>query len=237
MAKHIGLLSSLVAGAAVTLAASSAQAQTALDWAQELVTNITPEANTWGTPCSLVWGDPAAGTGYSANTNGACLFTLSLKKADPTITNSLLTFWWGSANPSSPILHDQIVAENHFTRIQDVALIQPGDLLAVKYTASGNETGYVMIVGNAELAGPGAGGSERYLLEVYDSTRSPHSSVDTRWNADAGAHDWGAGIGYLHLDADPSADGAIVAHTWSTDLNGSYYTQEQRHLVVGRFVR
>src|SRR5689334_12007353 len=99
MAKHLGLLSSLVAGAAVTLAASSAQAQTAFSYANELVANVTPEANSWNSPCAITWGDPATGIGYSAVTNGTCLFTLSLKKADPTVTNSLLTFWWGSSSP------------------------------------------------------------------------------------------------------------------------------------------
>jgi hypothetical protein len=31
--------------------------------------------------------------------------------------------------------------------------------------------------------------------------------------------------------------GEILAHSWSTVLNGTYYTQQQRHLAVGRFVR
>ena len=234
MAKHTGLLlSSLVASALVSLAAAPAQAQTAFEWAEQLVTNVTPEANAWGMPCAITWGDPDSGVGYSAITNGACLFTQSLKKSDPTITNSLLTFWWGSANPASNAIHDYIVAENHFENI-DFALVQSGDVLASKYTAAGGDTGYLMIVANSEFVGL-VGGAELYLVQVYDSTRSPHGDTDTRWNADQGSHDHGVGVGFLYVDA--NAAGEIVGHTWSTPINGSYYTPQQRHLVAGRFVR
>jgi hypothetical protein len=237
MAKRIGLLSSLVASAVVTLAAPSARAQTAHDCVQELLTNITPATNTWGSPCSITWGDPVTGTGYAANTNGACLYTQCLKRSDPTLTSALLTSWWGSASPSSPVYHDQIVAQNHFTHITDFALAQPGDVLVVKYTASGVDTGYSMILGLSEPVGWTEDNSaEIFLAEVYDSTRTPHGYTDTRWYADNGSHDWGVGHSYLYVEVDP-VTGEILAHTWSTVLNGSYYTQEQRHMVLGRFVR
>jgi len=237
MSKHTGLLlSSAIAGALVTLAAGPAQAQqSAFQYVEELVTNITPEANTWGSPCDIVWGDLASGTGYSAKTNGACLFTQSLKKADPTITNSLLTFWFGSASPDSTKYHDFILAENKFENITDFALAQPGDILASKYLSNNINTGYLMVLAYSEYVGE-SNGVSRYLIQVYDSTRAPHANTDTRWNGDAGAHDYGVGTGYLYVDTNPMT-GEILAHSWSTVLNGTYYTQQQRHLAVGRFVR
>jgi hypothetical protein len=236
MAKHTGLLlSSLVASALVSLAAAPAQAQTAFEWAEQLVTNVTPEANTWGSPCDIVWGNPVSGAGYSAKTNGACLFTQSLKKADPTITNSLLTFWFGSASPDAMKYHDYIAAENKFENITDFALAQPGDVLATKYTSNGVSNGYLMILAHSEYVGE-SNDVSRYLIQVYDSTRAPHADTDTRWNADMGAHDYGVGTGYLYIDTNPLT-GAILAHSWSLTLSGTYYTQEQRHVVAGRFVR
>lgn len=235
MIKHIGLLSSLVASALVTLAASPAQAQTAGQWASDLAAHITPASNSWGTPCVITWGDPATGAGYSATTNGACLYTLSLKKSDSTITNALIQFWWGSANPSSPTYHDQIVAQNHFTNVTDFALAQPGDLLATKYASSTGNTGYLMILESSDSEGV-VNGVERFRIGVIDSTRSPHGEPDSRWNADGGVHDYGVGTAELYVDADATT-GEILAHTWSTTANGSYYLQAERHLVVGRFVR
>ncbi len=44
------------------------------------------------------------------------------------------------------------------------------------------------------------------------------------------------GAGYLYVDTNPTT-GEIIAHSWSTVLNGTYYNQQQRHLVVGRFER
>ncbi|MCC6557708.1 MAG: hypothetical protein IT372_32555 [Polyangiaceae bacterium] len=220
------VLSSILAGSLVTLAAAPARAS-ALDAAHEIAYNVAPASNTWGSPCSISW------TGYTANTNGACLFTLSLQHDDPTITTSLISTWWGSNNPSGPVYYSQIVAENHFTNITNVADIEAGDLLAVRYLSGGSYIGYVMIVEFApELI---AGSSTRYLVGIIDATKTPHGSTDSRWQADAGGvHDWGVGYGDIFIDADEN--GAIAAHTWSTGT-GSYYTQATRQMVAGRFVR
>jgi len=234
MIKHIGLLSSLVASAVVTLAASPAQAQSALDWASGLASNIQPASNAWNTPCVISWGD--GGTAYSASTNGACLYTLALKKSDPSITNALLSFWWGSANPGSPTYHDQIVAGTHFTNITDFATAQPGDLLAAKYSSSTGNTGYLMILASSASEGI-SNGVELFHISVIDSTRAPHGESDSRWNKEAnGGHDFGVGTGEIYVYAD-GVTGAILGHTWSTAPNGSYYPQAERHLVVGRFFR
>ncbi len=235
MSKQIGLLSSLVASAVVTLAASSAQAQTPLQWAADLADHVAPSANAWGTPCAITWGDAVTGVGYSATTNGACLYTLSLKKSDSSINNALLQFWWGSANPSSPTYHDQIVAQNHFINVTDFRTAQPGDLLVSKYAGSTGNTGYQLILLSSESEGV-VNGVERFSVTAVDSTRSPHGETDSRWNADGGVHDYGVGIGSLYVDANAST-GEIVGHTWSTVANGSYYGQAERHLVAGRFVR
>jgi len=224
-------LSSLAAASLVSLAAAPAMAG-AVDSARDLVANITPADNNWGSPCSVDF------TLYTATTNGACFFTLSLRDDDPTISTALLSTWWGSTNPSAGIYYNQIGAGNHWTEITAVADIQEGDLLATSWTnTNGTAGGYVMIVDVAPAAQVPA---TRYLVSILDATQTPHGPTDSRWQADAGGiHDKGAGAGDIYIDADAVTD-AIVAHTWSTVTGGTIYNQTgagARPMRVGRFVR
>jgi hypothetical protein len=237
MAKRTALvISSILAGSLVTVAAAPASAQTFRDWAEDLVLGVTPANNTWGTPCAIDW------AGYTATTNGVCLFTLSLKKSDATITNAVLTSWWGSTNPPSPSLHDKILENNpatrHFEHIDDFSMAEWGDLLVTKYLSGSSYTGYTMILADyPQWSSTTAEGYDRYLVIVLDSTQTPHWQYDSRWLADAGGvHDRGVGWGELYVDADP-ATGEIVRHTWSRDPMGTKYDQATRNMACGRFVR
>lgn len=230
MSTRLGLaLSSIVAGSVLTLAAAPALASH-LDAARDIAYNVAPASNNWGSPCSIDW------TNHTATTNGACLFTLSLQHDDPTITSTDVYTWWGAYNPGSPAYYDAIAAGNHFTQIVNVADIQEGDVLAVKYRSSPTSayTGYIMIVEFApELI---SGSTTRYIVGIIDSTQTPHGSTDTRWQADAGlVHDKGVGAGDIYVDAD-AATGAIAGHSWSAGP-GSYYNQATRAMNAGRFVR
>lgn len=237
MAKRTALiLSSVLASTIVTVAAAPASAQTFRDYAEEIALFTTPADNNWASPCAMDW------VAYTATTNGMCYFTLSLKKSDPTITNPILTQWWGSTNPASPVLHDIIIQDNpavkHFDHITDFATALAGDLLVTKYQSGQSFTGYTMMLAvDPEWYATTMEGYDRYLCTVLDSTRTPHGNTDTRWMADAGgAHDWGVGAGEMYVDADP-ATGEIMRHTWSRDPKGTSYTQDVRHMVVGLFVR
>jgi hypothetical protein len=240
MAKRAALvLSSVLASTLVTAAAAPASAQTFLDYAIDIALGVTPADNNWASPCDIDWApDP-----YKATTNGVCYFTLSLKKSDPTITNPILTQWWGSTNPPSPDLHELIVendpAVNHFEHVADFSAALAGDLLVTEYQqGSGNWTGYTMMLGlDPEWHSTTMEGYDRYLCTVLDSTRTPHGNTDTRWLADAGGvHDWGVGIGEMYVDTDPM-NGAIVRHTWSRDPKGTSYPQAVRNMAAGRFIR
>ena len=229
-------VSSLIVGSLLTFSAAPALAS-ALDSAREIADNVTAANNSWGSPCSIDF------TNHTAATNGACLFTLSLRDDDPTLTSAQISFWWGSTNPSAVVYFNQINAQNHFTKISNVANIQEGDLIAVKTSAT---AGYLLLVDVlpsyiGDVVRDNATYS-RYFVSVIDSiSSSPHGPTDSRWNADLAAdgvtavHDQGVGSGDIYLDAD--ADGAIVAHTWSTVNGGTLYTVATRPLTVGRFVR
>ncbi|AKT42661.1 hypothetical protein [Chondromyces crocatus] len=247
MAKYSGLaLSSFVAGALLTFAASTAQAAPGdpplhLTYMYDLTAALdgVDSANTWinnSDPCAITWAENNATA--NAATKGACFYTLALRKADPTLTTSRLNQWFASGSPDSPTYYDHIVAQHRFHNIVDVDHIFSGDVLVAKYTTQQNvTTGYLMVVSDIEFRESLADGTERYLVEVIDSTRDPHGKYDTRWRTGV-PHAQGVGRGLIFLDADPST-GAIIGHSWSDQglANSDYYTLAQRPIVAGRFDR
>jgi hypothetical protein len=223
-------LSSII-GSLVALAASPALAITPIQAAQDLTNNILPADNAWGTPCSINW------TSYTATTNGACLFSLSLIQANLSYTTQTIKGFWGSTNPGSALFYDKIVAGVHFTNITNIANIASGDLISIKYTST---TGASMMVDVAPVAwspatAPLQTGTSQWIVGIIDSTTTPHGDTDSRWHADVdGAHDQGVGTGDMRLYTD--ATGAIVGYTWTLDNGSVYYDQATRQLGVGRFV-
>jgi hypothetical protein len=229
------IISSTIVGSLLTVAAAPALASP-LDSAREIADNVTAANNSWGSPCSIDF------TNHTAVTNGACLFTLSLRDDDATITAPQVAAWWGSSNPSAVVYFNQITAGNHFTNISDATTIQEGDLIAVKTSST---AGYLFLVDVApiyvaDVVRDNATYS-RYFVSIIDSiSSSPHGPTDSRWFTDVGptglaAHDQGVGSGDIYIDVD--VDGAIAAHTWSTVNGGTLYTAAARPVAVGRFVR
>ncbi len=94
-------------------------------------------------------------------------------------------------------------------------------MIAVRYDDTDDVTGHTMLAASAprEVAVPGKpqiGGTTQWLVDVYDSTSTPHADADTRRYADGGGtlqSQQGAGRGTLRVYAD--ASGRIVGHTWS----------------------
>ncbi|EYF01989.1 hypothetical protein [Chondromyces apiculatus] len=249
MAKLNGLaLSSIVAGALVSLAASTAHAAPItstvhLDLMFDLAASLygvdpAEGRNNWATPseaCAITWSGGSAQP--AALTKGACFFTLALRQADPTVTTTKMWQWWGANNPSSPTYYDAVAAGAKFHNLPTVAEIVPGDLLVAKYTTQGGVlTGYNMVVSTIDVFTVLPNGNTRYILEVIDSTRDPHGEQDSRWNI--GGDIQGVGYGLIFLDAN-AATGAIDGHSWSNQgkNQSDYYTLAQRPLLAGRFDR
>jgi len=106
------------------------------------------------------------------------------------------------------------------TRVAD---LQPGDVVAWSYdnAVSSNEPGHdhsarghAFVV--AGLAQPS--GSDSYLVQVWDSTGTPHGPNDTRRTnpknlPDAGGKPSGLGSGTVRLDAGP--DGSLTTVHWT----------------------
>ena len=106
------------------------------------------------------------------------------------------------------------------TRVAD---LQPGDVVAWSYdnATSSNEPGHDHSArGHAfVVAGvPQPSGSNSYLVQVWDSTGTPHGPNDTRRTnpknlPDAGGKPSGLGSGTVRLDAGP--DGSLTTVHWT----------------------
>ena len=204
-------------------------------WAEDLVTHVDPENNSYGTSPSYVrWAGVAGATQYENRSLCTTFVTLLLKQAYGW-TDSQIRVWLGSASPNATLYHDNIEQEDGFVRIMKAADIEAGDLLAIEYPAGLSVTGHVATArGEAilrEATAPIIANSVQYDVEVVDSSSTGHGPTDTRLKSD-GSWQEGAGFGVMRVYADAAGD--IIGYTWSTVTASTYYGLATRHLVVGR---
>ena len=218
-------------------------------WPESLARNVLDANNMYAnSEQALSW--PTDGVGiYSSRADCSGYVTRSLMKAFD-FTAEDVTAWMGSKGPSSARYHDNIVFQNNFQRIQRAADVQRGDILASKYLKEldpdepSRGTGHTMIAaGKAEKrtvnTEPVIDGTVQYELLIIDSTKSPHSTGDTRKGTGVNGEDQdGAGLGTMRLYAD-AVTGQITGYTWSLSSGSVYYTAtspagDPRSLVVGR---
>ncbi len=215
------------------------------------VAALTPAHNSYAAP-STIWWD-ADGALHAATQCGGYLALLTTATF-PAVTAAVLRSLTGSTAPHSAQWHAAISRAAHtVVRGRHVGLvgraraadIVPGDILAAAYTTD-DVHGHTMVVGGARLdrAGvtssiPGQPTVDRWRVEVYDSTSTPHGATDSRWRGDDGAHDQGIGRGEIYVFA-ATATGTIVGWTWSltstTVFQGTAPTDaDYRPLVAGAF--
>jgi Concanavalin A-like lectin/glucanases superfamily/Thrombospondin type 3 repeat len=211
-----------------------------------------PDTNQWGSPPSIDW------VNFTGVTQGTSLFTLSLLHSDPTLTSTILKGWWGSKNPNSVIYYNQIVQENHFTRVWNIDDILPGDLHVINAIDQSN-TGHLSIIEGCPVPlavpiNPVVADTTQYAVGVVDATRSAHGcaisalTADTRWVPNnpaipcsgGGITDTGAGRGTMRFYAiSPGLQGAgtVTGYAWSLTSGSHYYDQASGRLhAIGRFV-
>jgi hypothetical protein len=202
--------------------------------AQELVENVSFANNEYGSsPNYMTWAGLLGASEYANRTMCNHFVTRTLQ-AGYDVDDTYFKSWFGKSSPLAKDYHEFIEAEDRFTRIANVTDILPGDILAIKYPAGSSSSGHMMIATKAAVvrnaSAPLQSGTVQYEIEVADSAQSGHGATDTRKTA-TGDED-GAGIGIFRIYADQN--GAITGYTWSTYSNSVYYSQSERHLVVGR---
>lgn len=148
------------------------------------------------------------------------------------------TFWknnMGSTSPFAEEYHAKIKAgvPGVFSRFTSTNEMVSGDVIAIKYNQDAaypenqKSTGHVMIVSTLPTYSdvPTAQDATNLLdyaeIYVYDSTSSPHGTVDTRRPMGL-AQDTGAGRGIFRLIVRKS-DHGIVGYCWSPNDTTAYW--------------
>ncbi|WP_437680751.1 hypothetical protein [Sorangium sp. So ce131] len=204
-------------------------------WARELVDNIDPEHNEYGTDPSFVhWAGVDGAHQYRNRSVCGTFLTLVLQRAYR-LSSADIESWSGSASPNAARYHDAIAAGVRFEVIQDVNRIEPGDIVAIKYPAGSEVSGHVGIVAELPVrsapAPPEIPGTTQYEVALLDSSSSGHGATDTRFTEDGSWHP-GAGLGVLRIYADER--GGLAGYTWSPHEASAYHPRSERDLVVGR---
>jgi hypothetical protein len=143
--------------------------------------------------------------------------------------------------PQAKDYYDLISGEEGFKRIESVAEVLPGDIIAVKYLPGhvmlGSEnTGHLMLVDARPVSRksdtrPIVDGTKQWEVTVIDSSKSPHGKNDTRYGEDGSKRD-GVGRGVFRLYS--NAQGKPVGFSWSIEGSSNFYDASKRPIVVGR---
>jgi hypothetical protein len=147
--------------------------------------------------------------------------------------------WFDSHRPSARRYHDAIVKQRGFRRIQHVAAVQPGDILAVKYFKRSDNTGHVMLVAGRprRIAStrPVVTGTDQWEVSIIDSSRSGHGRTDSRHHQGPDGKDRdGLGRGVLRIYS--GRQGQVVGFSWSASKASKFVAPADEELVVGRLM-
>jgi len=206
-----------------------------LIWALELVDNVTPTLNEYaGSPHYVTWPGVKGAVNYSNHTLCSGFFTALLKQANGW-TDWDIQNWLGTTGPSAATYHNAIVAENGFDRVLNVADIEAGDVIAIRYPAGSSSSGHVAIAEGPvlmhEATLPLVAGTFQFELTVLDSTKRGHGPLDTRLRLD-GTWQSGAGVGVMRLYTDDALN--VVGHAWSTSTSSEFQSQATHPVAIGR---
>lgn len=207
-----------------------------LYWVRLLVQNVQPASNFYNTQAdSVTWTGQQYALAYFCSTDCSGLLTKLLKQSYG-YSSTYFKTWTGKTNPYAANYYNEIVTQDHFTRINNIGQILQGDIIALKYPSGSSSTGHIMIADGPAIirtaTAPLVSGTIQYEIAVYDCSSSGHGNLDTRYYS--GTWDEGAGRGIFRIYANSS--GSILGYTWSTYSNSIYYSQSQRQLAVGRLI-
>jgi hypothetical protein len=210
---------------------------TPYSWAKLMIDSVTPANNIYvNNRDSITWAGWGGFSTYRCETDCSGLLTGLLKQSYG-YTSSYFKTWTGLFNPYAVTYYNEIKAKDHFSIITPVTNIVRGDIIAVKYPVSADNTGHIMVVADPPIlrtsTNPLITGTRQYEIPVMDCSSSGHGSTDTRYIS-SGV--WNDGIGKGIFRVYVNSKGAIVGYTWSTYSTSVYYSQSERQLIVGRLI-
>jgi hypothetical protein len=214
-------------------------------WAERLIADLQLKHNKYGSQPTYIKWKGVDGAKFSRNRTICSSFITELLKRAYGYKARDIRGWMGVRKPNAARYYAAIEQQNHFQKINHVQDIQPGDLIAIRYTNATNASdtarrpsGHVAVVAKEPVrrdraTSPKVRGTIQYELTVIDSSHSGHGSSDTRRLPDQTWGDAGAGMGTMRLYTDEQ--GQVVGHTWSLSARSKYYDQTVRTLSIGRF--
>jgi len=231
------LLAALLALAAGVEPAAAAEPDH-LAWARRLVDGVTPETNLYASRPTIVSWTGVAGAAETRNRSVCSALVAHLFMQAYGYRPADFGSWLGARFPKASGFHDAIAAGRGFQRIERVAGILPGDVLAIAYAPGSRPTGHVLVAAARPVerrsTPPEVPGTTQYEIRVIDSSHTGHGPSDTRHYAKGKFHS-GVGEGSLRLYA--AAGGALAGYSWSLTRASQFYPPGERNLVVGRLDR
>jgi hypothetical protein len=207
-----------------------------LEDALRLVKNVSPQNNKYVFGGNVVVFDPAC----EMKSDCSGLLNALLKHSDGFDAERMRSVF-GSTRPTAKRYFDAIASRKEFADIVKVEAIHGGDILAIAYVKNykGRATGHVLLAAGSartmEVREPLVEATTQWEVPVIDSATNVHGPTDTRLGkGDGGKNSTGIGKGVMRLYAD--REGKVAGYTWSSTsgAKGSFYSQEDRPLRIGR---
>ena len=184
----------------------------------------------------VTWAGVNGATGYSSYADCSGFMNALLAQAYGLAADDFKN-WLGTRRPLAKDYYAAITNPRGFRPISNIANMQPGDIIAIRYLndAPGDNTGHILLVAaipqHRTPTKPIVNATQQWDVPIIDSSESGHGKDDTRRLADGSYHD-GVGRGTLRLYADNG--GALVGYTWSDLTDSVYYDGTARPIAVGR---
>jgi len=209
-----------------------------LEIGRALLSSLSDKDTSYRYHSLVKWkGDPST-TRTEAHTDCSGLASSLLKRAS---CSQILHQHIKNPRSTYPLAEDYfsyISKQEGFKRINSIADIRPGDIIAIKYIVgnSAKDTGHVMLIDAIPAHRKGGTkpiikGTRQWDVAVIDSATSPHGKTDTRYGKNGQKRN-GVGRGVIRLYS--REDGEVVGYTWSTLRNSVYYDKSSRPLAIGR---
>jgi hypothetical protein len=208
--------------------------------ARTLLAELTPKDTSYRHSGWIKWKGDFLALRYEAHTDCSGLINGLLERAGSPSLKHLRSAAFRV--PQAKDYYDLISREDGFRRIDSVAEVLPGDIVAVKYlpghapSSWDAGTGHVMLVDARPLprkkdTRPLVDGTRQWEVTIIDSSKSPHGRDDTRQMEDGSRRD-GVGRGIFRLYSDEQ--GKPVGYSWSIAGSSNFYDASARPLAIGR---
>ncbi|MEU4241530.1 LamG domain-containing protein [Actinoplanes sp. NPDC026619] len=218
-----------------------------------LISGATARYNNFylrGGTAQVSWGTPGEPTSWLSRARCSSFVSALLKHTYPAwATDTYFATHFADSSPEAADYRLGFAGDPgpHLRRIDRVADLLPGDLIAITYDNDPDNTGHIVLV--REVKGIFTGnmnftGETQYAVEVLDCTSDPHGVYDTGFYADypdtrmvaAEGNFTGVGIGHMMFYAS-TATGLFSRYRWSVNSGSAYtHTVATRPIAAARVV-